>query len=196
MSGSTLAAPGGSPYNVPSQDDSADPGASDSSKTDACLLISRTARQLKRLLACHTMHVKAALHPNSTANPANRYTHSNGLWSFMQPSIPSCAAAAYIGLPCRTLVAVYLLHILKRRQHAITHCYTVLLSLQAPLVGELGQSTIQKVLSHTENPSNAIREIQIKASLRNPHCRPLLSLLDELGVTRCKAKQALLLQML
>ena len=54
-----------------------------------------------------------------------------------------------------------------------------------PLVGELGQSTIQKVLSHTENPGNAIREIQMKASLRNPHCRPLLSLLDELGVTRC-----------
>lgn len=54
-----------------------------------------------------------------------------------------------------------------------------------PLVGELGQSTIQKVLSHTENPGNAIREIQMKASLRNPHCRPLLSLLDELGITRC-----------
>ncbi len=56
--------------------------------------------------------------------------------------------------------------------------------LQQPLVGELGQSTIQSVLSHTEQPGNAIKEIQIKASLRNHHCRPLLSLLDELGVTR------------
>ena len=52
-------------------------------------------------------------------------------------------------------------------------------------MGELGQSTIQSVLSHTEHPGNAIKEIQIKASLRNPRCRPLLSLLDELGVTRC-----------
>lgn len=56
--------------------------------------------------------------------------------------------------------------------------------VQQPLVGELGQSTIQSVLSHTEHPGNAIKEIQLKASLRNHHCRPLLSLLDELGVTR------------
>ena len=62
---------------------------------------------------------------------------------------------------------------------------TVVYYLQTPLVGELGQSTIQKVLSHTENPGNAIREIQIKASLRNHQCRPLLILLDELGITRC-----------
>ena len=56
--------------------------------------------------------------------------------------------------------------------------------MQQPLVGELGQSTIQSVLSHTEHPGNAIKEIQVKASLRNRHCQPLLSLLDELGVTR------------
>ncbi|KAL3145434.1 hypothetical protein ABBQ38_001680 [Trebouxia sp. C0009 RCD-2024] len=61
-----------------------------------------------------------------------------------------------------------------------------------PLVGELGQSTIQKVLSHTENPGNAIREIQMKASLRNPHCRPLLSLLDELGITRLETHVSML----
>lgn len=61
--------------------------------------------------------------------------------------------------------------------------------MQTPLVGQLGQSTIQKVLSVTENPGNAIGEIQIKASLRNPQCRPLLSLLDDLGVTRYAATQ-------
>lgn len=63
---------------------------------------------------------------------------------------------------------------------------------QQPLVGELGQSTIQSVLSHTEQPGNAIKEIQIKASLRNHHCRPLLSLLDELGVTRLETHLSML----
>lgn len=63
---------------------------------------------------------------------------------------------------------------------------------QQPLVGELGQSTIQSVLSHTEQPGNAIKEIQLKASLRNHHCRPLLSLLDELGVTRLETHTSML----
>lgn len=127
--------------------------------------------------ALQTLQAGAAQHATTTVlakctKTANSSSHAIGVCSCVRHAISSYAA-------------------LQRRQHTIAGWFIELLSLQAPLVGELGQSTIQKVLSHTENPSNAIREIQIKASLRNPQCRPLLSLLDELGVTRCEAIQPL-----
>jgi negative elongation factor B len=52
----------------------------------------------------------------------------------------------------------------------------------APLIGNVGQEFVQSALSN--DPIAGINEIQARASLADPRCRPLLGLLHQLGVNR------------
>lgn len=52
----------------------------------------------------------------------------------------------------------------------------------APLIGNVGQEFVQSALSN--DPIAGINEIQTRASLADPRCRPLLGLLHQLGVNR------------
>ena len=56
--------------------------------------------------------------------------------------------------------------------------------MQAPLVGAVGQEYVHSVLT-SMNPQNAVREIQKNSAFRNKRCRPVLELLDQLGLKRC-----------
>lgn len=55
--------------------------------------------------------------------------------------------------------------------------------VEAPLVGQLGQEFVQTMLS-TQEPLQAIAEIQNRCGLPDPRCGTLLGLLDQLGVSR------------
>jgi len=52
----------------------------------------------------------------------------------------------------------------------------------APIIGNVGQEFVQSALSN--DPIAGINEIQARASLADPRCRPLLGLLHQLGVNR------------
>ena len=58
--------------------------------------------------------------------------------------------------------------------------------VQAPLVGDAGQTFVTETLG-SEKPQKAIQLIQQAAALQDPRTKPLLSLLDHLGVSRCGA---------
>lgn len=63
---------------------------------------------------------------------------------------------------------------------------------QAPrLIGARGQEFVQSTLSTTD-PVSAIQEIQTKGALQDPHCAPLLGLLDQLGLPRAEAHRHVL----
>ena len=52
-------------------------------------------------------------------------------------------------------------------------------------MGGVGQEFVQSELSRPgQTPQQALLEIRRKAGLRNPHCLPLLGLLDQLGKRR------------
>lgn len=55
--------------------------------------------------------------------------------------------------------------------------------MQAPLVGDAGQTFVTETLG-SERPQKAIQLIQQAAALQDPRTKPLLSLLDHLGVSR------------
>ena len=52
-----------------------------------------------------------------------------------------------------------------------------------PLVGSAGQEFVQANLS-TNAPAIAIADIQSRAALRDPRTRPLLEMLDQMGLPR------------
>ncbi len=56
--------------------------------------------------------------------------------------------------------------------------------MQAPLVGAVGQEYVHSVLT-SMNPQNAVKEIQKHGAFRNKRCKPVLELLDQLGLKRC-----------
>ena len=56
--------------------------------------------------------------------------------------------------------------------------------MQAPLVGDAGQTFVTETLGSAK-PQKAIQAIQQAASLQDPRTKPLLGLLDHLGVSRC-----------
>ncbi len=56
-------------------------------------------------------------------------------------------------------------------------------STQAPLVGAVGQEYVHSVLT-SMNPQNAVKEIQKHGAFRNKRCKPVLELLDQLGLKR------------
>ena len=51
-------------------------------------------------------------------------------------------------------------------------------------MGAVGQDFVQHALN-TQQPQQAIRTIQAAAALRDARAKPLLSLLDHMGVSRC-----------
>ena len=51
------------------------------------------------------------------------------------------------------------------------------------LVGDVGQEYVQNTLT-TMDPLSAIQDIQAHGALQDPACRPLIGLLDQLGLTR------------
>ena len=55
--------------------------------------------------------------------------------------------------------------------------------MQEPLVGAVGQDFVQHTLN-TQQPQRGIQMIQAAAALRDPRTKPLLSLLDHMGVSR------------
>ena len=57
------------------------------------------------------------------------------------------------------------------------------LRMQAPLVGAVGQEYVHNVLT-SMNPQAAVKEVQKQGSFRNSRCKPLLELLDQLGLKR------------
>ena len=57
------------------------------------------------------------------------------------------------------------------------------LHVQAPLVGEVGQEYVHSVLT-SMNPQAAVKEVQKQGSFCNRRCKPLLELLDQLGLKR------------
>ena len=61
--------------------------------------------------------------------------------------------------------------------------------MQAPLVGAVGQEYVHTVLT-SMNPQNAVKEIQKHGAFRNKRCKPVLELLDQLGLKRCFSTQA------
>ena len=63
-------------------------------------------------------------------------------------------------------------------------------SVQAPLVGAVGQEYVHTVLT-SMNPQNAVKEIQKHGAFRNKRCKPVLELLDQLGLKRCPFHEAL-----
>lgn len=56
-------------------------------------------------------------------------------------------------------------------------------TLQTPLVGAVGQSYVQRILSHND-PLKAIQLVQSRAGLTATNTKPLLGLLDQVGITR------------
>ena len=56
-------------------------------------------------------------------------------------------------------------------------------STQAPLVGAVGQEYVHSVLT-SMNPQNAVKEIQKHGAFRNKRGKPVLELLDQLGLKR------------
>ena len=53
-------------------------------------------------------------------------------------------------------------------------------------MGDAGQTFVTETLG-SEKPQKAIQLIQQAAALQDPRTKPLLSLLDHLGVSRCRA---------
>jgi negative elongation factor B len=62
----------------------------------------------------------------------------------------------------------------------------------APLIGNVGQEFVQSALSN--DPIAGINEIQARASLADPRCRPLLGLLHQLGVNRTESHKYIVQQ--
>lgn len=62
----------------------------------------------------------------------------------------------------------------------------------APLIGNVGQEFVQSALSN--DPIAGINEIQARASLADPRCRPLLGLLHQLGVNRTESHRYIVQQ--
>ena len=62
----------------------------------------------------------------------------------------------------------------------------------APLIGNVGQEFVQSALSN--DPIAGINEIQARASLADPRCRPLLGLLHQLGVNRADSHRYIVQQ--
>ncbi|CAL5228021.1 g11083 [Coccomyxa viridis] len=56
---------------------------------------------------------------------------------------------------------------------------------QAPLVGAVGQEYVHSVLT-SMNPQNAVKEIQKHGAFRNKRGKPVLELLDQLGLKRAE----------
>jgi hypothetical protein len=56
--------------------------------------------------------------------------------------------------------------------------------VQVAMVGAVGQDYVHRVLS-TYDPKSAIEMVHKRGALTSPNCKPLLGLLDQLGVTRC-----------
>ena len=65
----------------------------------------------------------------------------------------------------------------------------------APLIGNVGQEFVQTVLS-TNDPATALTDIQTRAALSDPRCRPLLGLLDQLGLGRAESHRYIVEQAL
>ncbi|PSC68506.1 Negative elongation factor B [Micractinium conductrix] len=59
------------------------------------------------------------------------------------------------------------------------------------LVGNVGQEYVQSTLT-TMDPLSAIQDIQAQSSLQDPRCRPLIGLLDQLGITRAESHRHVL----
>jgi len=59
-------------------------------------------------------------------------------------------------------------------------------AIDAPLIGAEGQGFVQTALS-TADPARAIAEIQERGAMRDPRCKPLLDLLDQLGLARSES---------
>ena len=55
-------------------------------------------------------------------------------------------------------------------------------------MGAVGQEYVHSVLT-SMNPQNAVKEIQKHGSFRNKRCKPILELLDQLGLKRCSYHQ-------
>ena len=75
--------------------------------------------------------------------------------------------------------------LIHKGRHAPSNITTDGWALQEALVGGVGQEFVQSELSRPgQTPQQALLEIRRKAGLRNPHCLPLLGLLDQLGKRR------------
>lgn len=59
------------------------------------------------------------------------------------------------------------------------------------LVGNVGQEYVQSTLT-TMDPLSAIQDIQAQSALQDPRCRPLIGLLDQLGLTRAESHRHVL----
>ncbi len=66
--------------------------------------------------------------------------------------------------------------------------WIIVIPVQAPLVGAVGQEYVHTVLT-SMNPQNAVKEIQKHGAFRNKRCKPVLELLDQLGLKRCPSKE-------
>ena len=51
-------------------------------------------------------------------------------------------------------------------------------------MGAVGQEYVHSVLT-SMNPQSAVKEIQKHGAFRNKRCKPILELLDQLGLKRC-----------
>lgn len=57
-------------------------------------------------------------------------------------------------------------------------------------MGSAGQEFISKLLKEASNVEESVKTIQARGALTDRRTRPLLSLLDQLNLTRCKAARA------
>ncbi|KAI3429855.1 hypothetical protein D9Q98_010166 [Chlorella vulgaris] len=61
----------------------------------------------------------------------------------------------------------------------------------AVLVGNVGQEFVQNTLT-TMDPLSAIQEIQVHGALQDPSCKPLIGLMDQLGLSRAESHRYVL----
>ena len=71
-----------------------------------------------------------------------------------------------------------------RACQAVCHSFQRLrVRLQEPLIGATGKSFVQQLLANSK-PAEALKDIQQRGGMANPHCKPLLGMLDYLHVSR------------
>ena len=58
-------------------------------------------------------------------------------------------------------------------------------------MGAVGQEYVHSVLT-SMNPQSAVKEIQKHGAFRNKRCKPILELLDQLGLKQCSLNPFLL----